>query len=703
MTTKFLRILIYCVCLALSMHNRIGYTQQKPNVLFIAIDDLNDYVSLLQDYPGIHTPTLDQFAQQAVTFTNAHTAAPLCNPSRAALLTGLGPNHTDIYVNGDKVVNSPVALGSTFLPELFKQQGYQTISSGKIFHADLSSTRMGQIWDEEPGTKSYGPQPTSPNIPDSLQRPNWFDYQEWTGPDSDFPDVTNADTIISRLQQTHTQPFFMALGFYRPHNPWTAPKRYFDLYPAADSIEMPPRLPNDLEDVPSRGIQFAGGGADFDQIQASGHYEEVVRAYLASISFMDDQLGRVLDALNNSPYAGNTIVVLFSDHGFHWGEKSHFAKSTLWERATRTLLMIKAPQVSQSGAKYSGPVSLLDIYPTLVDLCSLQAPPQALYGHSLRYVLKDSTVEAQRYALTTIRADMHAVRSDRWRYIDYGDGTGELYDLRCDPHEWNNLWGQPFYADVQQKLSTWLPQGANMPDYAQAQKLPTDSITCTEYFHLFHKSSGQKLHNDPNNGHTPDLEAPSLMGPEVHWKLISIPEDSGYFRLEHQGSNQWFHCQENGVTGFRLGPKSWTGERTKWSLIAVDSLHFRLAHKASGRWLYAEPDGSALQLASTTHTGDQTQWRFAPASSGGSSTSLVNPQDYTIHIWPNPVTDGLLMVSGIHPGDDLMVCDILGHKVYQGQPHQPELALDTSSWGKGIFLVRISSGDQTRTIKVMIQ
>ncbi|WNJ20647.1 sulfatase [Pontibacter sp. G13] len=447
------------------------FAQQKPNVLFIAIDDLNDYVSLLQDYPGIQTPNLDKFAKQAMTFTNAHTAAPLCNPSRTAVLTGFGPNRTGIHSNKDKIQDSEIALAATFLPELFKAQGYLTLSAGKIFHSQPGDERMKSIWDEELGPKDYGPRPLTPSIPKSFKRHKNFDYQAWTGPDTDFPDVVNTEITIQRLKQTYEKPFFMAMGYYRPHNPWTAPKRYFDMYPL-EEIQLPPVLDNDLDDLPAKGKKMAGDGLLFQQLKDSDHWRKTVQAYMACITFMDDQLGQLLDALAQSPHAENTIVVLFSDHGFHLGEKTHFAKHTIWERSARTLMMMKVPKLTQPNSQYSYPVSLLDLYPTLVDLCELEAPSQELFGHSLRYALADPTQPAKRYAIT-INTKGCSVRSKRWRYIDYGNGTGELYDLLNDPHEWANLWQKRTYSDIKRRLKTWVPSGAEIPNYEEAEFLET--------------------------------------------------------------------------------------------------------------------------------------------------------------------------------------------------------------------------------------
>lgn len=468
MRTLLSGIILFIFC----SHTRAQ--DDKPNVLFIMVDDLNDYVSVLQNYPDVKTPNLERLAKQSVVFENAHAAVPLCNPSRAAIMTGLNSNTLAIYNNKHVIGESEAAMQSTFLPELFKEQGYITLKAGKILHeaAKPDQTKMSKLWDEEKGLEAYGPRPTVPTIPQEVKKPRNFDYQEWTGPDTDFADVVNAEVTIERLGQSYDKPFFMALGFYRPHNPWTAPKRYFDRYPPAQEIKMPPVLENDLNDLPEEGKKIARRGPKLNQLKRVAHWNGVVRAYLACITFMDDQLGRVLDALEASEHADNTIIVLIADHGFHLGEKSHFAKSTLWERATRTLMMVKAPGVTAANTQSQQPVSLLDIYPTLVDLCGLPAPPQDLYGHSIKYLLEDPNARAKRYVNTAVdNRNFQSVRSTRWNYIDYGDGTGELYDMAADPNEWKNLWDAKKYANVRERLSMWLPQGDGKPDYERAQLL----------------------------------------------------------------------------------------------------------------------------------------------------------------------------------------------------------------------------------------
>ena len=438
---------------------------EKYNVLFIAIDDLNNYVSILEDYPGIKTPNLDQFSKRSIVFQHAYCSSPVCNPSRISLLTGKSPVNTGLYELRHSYRNSEVAKNATLLPELFKENGYTTMWSGKIFHTGgkpeqtrPDKERMESMWDDQRGHDGgYGPMTTANNVTDTIIRPIWWDYQEWTGPDDDFPDVRNTELTIQRLQQDYDKPFFMALGYYRPHDPWTVPKRFFDLYPL-DSVQLPNVFENDLDDLPEIGKEWAHHPLRLTDLKDIKQWKPSVRAYLAAISFMDYNLGRVLTALKNSPYHKNTIVVLWSDNGFHLGEKHHFAKQALWEQCAHVLLMMHIPGMTENGGFRDQPVSLLDIYPTLVEACNLFQPSQKLDGASLLPIIKDKDFYRERPAITYYKYGSVSIRTNNWRYIRYFDGSVELYNEIDDPYEYYNLADKPDYQDVITKLEKWFPE-----------------------------------------------------------------------------------------------------------------------------------------------------------------------------------------------------------------------------------------------------
>jgi arylsulfatase A-like enzyme len=436
----------------------IEYGGKKPNVLFIAIDDLNDYLSLLRGYPGLKTPNIERFAQTAVTFSRAYCAAPICNPSRTAIMSGVAPWRTGVYENADAWQKSKPAMDAVIMPEHFKANGYTTMWSGKIFHTRPGAARMEAMFDDD--LNKDGGQPPNAKvkvIPDYIKRPNLFNYEAWTGPDEDFPDVRNAKVTVERLGKKHKKPFFLQHGIYRPHNPWTAPKRFFDMYPL-DKIQMPPLLENDLDDIPEQGKSRAIDPVSFEEIRKTGHWRPLVRAYLACITFMDETLGKIIDALDNGPNKDNTIVCVWADHGFHMGEKKHFAKYALWELTTHTALWFRVPGVSQGGSVCKRTVNLLDLYPTLVDLCGLPNLDEQLDGVSIRKLIEKPRFKWERPSVTTHRYNCHAARDEQWRYIRYADGSEELYDHERDINEWHNLADKSEYAEVKAKLAKWLPK-----------------------------------------------------------------------------------------------------------------------------------------------------------------------------------------------------------------------------------------------------
>jgi len=433
--------------------------EQKPyNVLFIAVDDLNDYVSLLQDYPNIKTPNLDKLAKSAVTFTNAYCAGPICNPSRTALLTGLAPYITGVYDNRDHWRSSKVAEKAMVLPEAYKAAGYKTFWAGKIFH-DLSApskARLEAMWDDMgtniPGALWDG---STNIIPYGPGLPKGYGVL----PDSVFADVGNVKLAKEWLNKDYDKPFFMAIGIIRPHQPWTAPQRFFDMYPL-DSLIMPPGYKeNDLDDVPEMGRKIARmTGVNFEELKKQGRWEESVQAYLACVSFADESIGKVIDALNQSKYKGNTIIVLFGDNGFHVGEKDHVTKSTLWEQGAHVLLMFHVPDMKNGGTTCPEPVSLLDLYPSLKELCGLPEVPQTLSGVSITNLIRHPDQKRGTPVLTSFPYNNHAVRDANWRYIHYEDGGEELYDHVSDPHEWINLAGDTAYAKKMNEMRKWLPK-----------------------------------------------------------------------------------------------------------------------------------------------------------------------------------------------------------------------------------------------------
>jgi arylsulfatase A-like enzyme len=263
------------------------------------------------------------------------------------------------------------------------------------------------------------------------------------------------DWTIEQLDRAQPDPFFLACGIFRPHLPWYVPQDYFDRYPL-ESVTLPTVRTDDLRDVPALARRMAHPTGDHANVLEHGQWRRAVQGYLASVSFADDCVGRLIDSLDASAHADNTVVMLWSDHGWHLGEKLHWRKFALWEEATRNVLMCVAPGVTQPGGRCDAPVNLLDIYPTLTEVCGTPTP-DILEGDSLVPLLRDPSAAWDRPTLTTYGRNNHSVRSRRWRYTRYSDGSEELYDHDADPMEWDNLAESPALASVKDAHARWLP------------------------------------------------------------------------------------------------------------------------------------------------------------------------------------------------------------------------------------------------------
>jgi len=427
--------------------------ERRPfNVLFIAVDDLNDWVGCLGGHPQVRTPHIDRLAERSVTFTNAHCPAPICNPSRAALLIGKAPATTGLYYLTPTLRNCEATSDAVSLPQHFSCDGYATFGAGKIFHAGEDAAEFEQYGGQFGG---FGPRPDKP-ISCGTTHPLW-DWGAFPERDEQMPDYRIAGWTAEKLKQPHDRPFFLACGFYRPHVPLYAPQKWFDLYPL-DSVQLPARRENDLADVPPYGqdLSWSAVAPRHAWIVDHGQWRHAVQSYLASVSFVDAQVGRVLAALDESGHADDTIIVLWSDHGFHLGTKQRWGKRSLWEVSTRVVMMVSVPGMTTPG-QCDRPVGLIDLYPTLIDLCGLD-PRVDLDGRSLTPLLKHPGAPWTWPALTTFGRGNHAVRSQHWRYIVYADGSEELYDHRTDPHEFANLAGRAEYQSVIAAHRRWLPQ-----------------------------------------------------------------------------------------------------------------------------------------------------------------------------------------------------------------------------------------------------
>jgi arylsulfatase A-like enzyme len=440
----------------------------KSNVLFIAIDDLNDWVGCLGGHTQALTPNIDRLAKRGMLFTNAHCQGPICGPSRASLLSGYYPHANGVYQQpgGKAMEKDDKFFDGRMLPQYFGKNGYRTWGVGKIGHG-YSDKKLFESY----GGKFSGSGPKPPNG----KRFNYFLPEvPWTGTQTDwgaFPerdeDMTDhkvATWAVERLAEESRKPFFLAVGFVRPHVPFYAPQKWFDLFPL-DEVELPPVRNDDLLDVPeiSRRIHELPKYPKLAFLQKDDgeQFRKCVQSYLACVAFVDHQVGRVLKALEKGPNADNTVIVLFSDHGYHIGEKDRVSKHSLWEESTRVPLAF-VPAKSQggkfgkSGLLCSKPVGLIDIYPTLLDLCGLPRESRN-QGQSLVPLMRKPKGDWRFSTLTTYARGNHSLRSERYRYLRFEDGSEELYDHEEDPNEWTNLASRKKLVPLLERFRRELP------------------------------------------------------------------------------------------------------------------------------------------------------------------------------------------------------------------------------------------------------
>ncbi len=424
--------------------------QENPNVLFLIVDDMNDH-GFYKTVPEIKMPYLDKFKESAIVFENANCGSPVCTPSRAAVFSGLYPHTTGAYFNGcDPWNKSEILQKQETLPEMFKRNGYTTFGRGKLYHAKLSEGRLEKNFDNRPiYGGGFGPFPDE----EHQIKGKFWGIQAFH--DSIFPDVKNADATIDFLNQEHAQPFFCALGLWRPHTPFTCPQRFYDLY-NIDDIKLPPGYDeNDLDDIPEIAKELLDPFGRFNP-EDKQEWKKLLLAYYACTSFADWNIGRVIEALDKSKYSENTIVVFWSDNGYHCGEKNHWEKNTLWEQSAKTPMAIRLPDSSENGKKCQRPVNSVDLYPTLTELCGLNQHSKT-DGNSLKPLLKQVETEWHP-TITTFGEGFVSIRDERFRYIQYSDGSEELYDHSIDPYEISNVYAKKEFEKILTNLRKHIPQ-----------------------------------------------------------------------------------------------------------------------------------------------------------------------------------------------------------------------------------------------------
>ncbi|MEM7812885.1 MAG: sulfatase [Planctomycetota bacterium] len=453
------RAAVFIFLVAAARHLDAG-EDVRPNVLMICIDDMNDWCGFLGGHPQARTPHMDALAARGVNFTNAHCTSPACSPSRNALLFGVEPHNSGLYpFYRLKNVDPGVLAPYTSLPRLFRENGYTTCGVSKVFHNPDNTFDEESTWDDYAmygdgnitGAAGKGHMPEAKSHKEKLLR-----VSAGVNPLDDFVDYRSASHAIRFLGQSHDQPFFLAVGFIRPHIPFVTPEANYDRFPAKI---LPPRiLADDLDDVPPVGRSMARIPA-VESFEKYDCWDEIRRGYLACISFTDDNVGRVMETLDAGPYADDTIVVLWSDHGFHLGEKRSHTKFSLWEESTRVPFIIWDPRGRVgNGAACGEPVGLINVYRTLCELTGIE-PPDYVDGRSLVPWLDEPQRPVDRPAMTTWGRGNYTLRTADWRYTRYFDGTEELYDLANDPNEWSNVADDPAHDSLKSELAaTWLPE-----------------------------------------------------------------------------------------------------------------------------------------------------------------------------------------------------------------------------------------------------
>ncbi|WP_343330715.1 sulfatase [Polaribacter staleyi] len=487
---------------ALIFFSNYAQKQQQPNILFVVIDDLNDWVGPLNGNKQAITPNMDKFTKSGtMVFKNAVTPAPICGPSRSAFLSGFLPSTSGIYGNAHNMLYSDIVKENPTMPEYFSLNGYHTLSNGKIFHKHGTKnglTDFGEwAYDEFARARRYNNDAADKNLVTSskggvINGIVKLAYKEtkaklsWGPTKETFEETVDygvADWAKKQLQRDFDKPFFMSVGFIKPHLPWFVPKEFFDMYDV-NQIEDLLLKEDDLADIiDDEGKQKFKASEEYKWIKKHHLSKEATRAYLANISFVDKCFGVVMDALEKSGHADNTIVVILGDHGWHLGEKQRYLKNTLWAEAVKPPLFVKLPGMKKTIISDS-PVSLLDVYPTLISLANLPKK-ENLDGHDFSSVLENPASEWN-YPGVTVSTEGTSVLTEKFHFIQYLTGEEELYDVVKDPNEWNNLIREATYKKEITTLKKWVPKERAKPskerykkpkNYVDADQDPTIKAT----------------------------------------------------------------------------------------------------------------------------------------------------------------------------------------------------------------------------------
>ena len=473
--------LLLCLSLVFSVSN-LGFSAQgRPNVLFIAIDDQNDWIGCLDGHPNSKTPHIDDLAKSGTLFTNAHCQSPLCNPSRASLMLGLRPDATGIYGLAPWFRNLDEFKDHVPLQQHLAKNGYHTASAGKIYHGSYGNKKKDTEWQELGPRATGAPFPKERLVKDTPQPHKLVDWGVFPHKDEDKGDHKIASWTIDFLKrqaandQKPDKPFFCATGFFLPHVPCFVTPKWYDMHRNSRAPEI---LATDRDDTPrfSWYLHWKLPEVRLKFLQEKNEWENLTRSYLACTTFVDHQIGRIMSTLKETGLDKNTIIILWSDHGWHIGEKGITGKNTLWDDGTRVPLIFAGPGLPK-GQTVVEPAELLDIYPTICDLLKLDPPSHKLQGISLLPQINDPATPREQPAITSHGAHNHGVRTKDWRYIRYADGSEELYHHPKDPHEWRNLLAPSIVTEAFKKkasaLAKFLPKDNRPPAPGSAHRIIT--------------------------------------------------------------------------------------------------------------------------------------------------------------------------------------------------------------------------------------
>lgn len=685
--------------------------EKHYNVLFIAVDDLNDWVGFLDGNPQTLTPNMDQLAAEGMVFESAYCASSLCNPSRTAIMSGFRPTSTGVYRNYDDLRNSPVLEKAKLLPEWLSAHGYFTLSRGKIYHTPETCNDTWNEW--VPVTGNYGKPPGNPpantgynNIPDT----ELFDWGPTSARPEDTPDIRNArwaaDILLNR---EFDKPFFLACGIFRPHLRWFVPEEYYKKF-SPDTLNLPEVDEQDLADIP--GISPT---SDYLNTLEYNKQYEAVHGYLASINYADDCIGIIFDALSKSKYKDNTIVILWGDNGWHLGEKLRYRKFTLWEEACRVPLIIKVPGITQAGSRCSKMVNLLDLYPTITELCNIPSNTNN-EGNSLLPILNKPGNTHELYTFTVTDEEKYGLRSGEYTYIQRNGNSEEFYNEIADPLEHNNQIGNPEYSKLKetyrQVLDSLLFRKPQIRTAVREHHIP--GVIQAEHFDRGGENIAYYDKSPENEGFTGksiyyrEREGVDIFpcNDEGGGMMISRIEDgewinftidtiqSGYYTVTIRVSGESNYNSRidfyNNNSKFLSAAVNISSAEQGWINLNFTDIYFESSSSSTLKLVFSG-DGFEINFIKFTE-------KEPPVNA-----SFFNEVD-KIRVYPSPVEKTIhINISELNDVMNVSLYDLRGCKYFNENHVMESVNIPIESgWPTGLYLVRLSGTYNSFTRKIFI-